>query len=84
MDIFQDKESPKVVDGEINLKDWDFSADGVVRLDGTWEFYWDELYEPDDFSKIDKLKKTNFFYVPKVWNFYTIDGEFLPGEGYGT
>ena len=29
---------PKVVDGTIDLADWDFAASGSVLLDGDWEF----------------------------------------------
>ena len=43
------KAPPKAVKGVLDLRDWDFGSsqdsgsDGIVKLDGEWEFYWEEF-----------------------------------------
>jgi len=43
------KNPPKAVKGVLDLRDWDFDpsagsgTDGIVKLDGEWEFYWEEF-----------------------------------------
>ena len=34
------KNIPKAVKGILDLSQWDFEKDGVINLDGEWEFYW--------------------------------------------
>ena len=40
------KKPPQAVDGVLDLSAWDFEKDGLVKLDGEWEFYWEQLLEP--------------------------------------
>jgi diguanylate cyclase (GGDEF)-like protein len=35
------QEQPKVKNGQLDLRHWDFTKDGTVRLDGSWDFFWD-------------------------------------------
>jgi hypothetical protein len=43
------KAPPKAVKGVLDLRDWDFDSsqdsgsDGIVKLGGEWEFYWEEF-----------------------------------------
>jgi adenylate cyclase len=43
------KTPPKAVKGVLDLRDWDFDStkgsgtDGIINLDGEWEFYWKEF-----------------------------------------
>lgn len=46
------KVSPVAKEGVIDLRGWDFRKDGVLELNGEWEFYGDKLLEPNDFSDI--------------------------------
>lgn len=79
------KKSPAAKNGILDLTNWDFEKDGIVTLDGEWEFYWNELLNYDDFHRDGNHYKPNgYFDVPNVWNKYSIDGEKLPGEGYAT
>jgi serine phosphatase RsbU (regulator of sigma subunit) len=63
------KEPPKAVNGLLDLTSWNFSKDGNVKLNGKWEFYWDQLLTPDDFNK-SKQKLTGYYYVPSFWTDY--------------
>lgn len=56
------KSSPIAKNGVIDLREWDFSKDGIVKLDGQWEFYNNELLEPRDFN--NKFLDKNYFNIP--------------------
>jgi len=43
------KSMPLAVNGLMDLRAWRFEEDGVVRLDGQWEFYPDKLLSHQDF-----------------------------------
>lgn len=74
-------EKPKANDGVINLSEYDFSENEIVKLDGDWEFYYNQLLAPKDFEKNHEYTFQEF---PKDWNKYTINEEKITGRGYGT
>ncbi|TGL57666.1 sensor histidine kinase [Leptospira sarikeiensis] len=61
-------ESPKVIRGSVDLREWSFQKDKTLALDGEWEFYWKEFLpikqNPDPKTKISP----RFAKVPAVWN----------------
>lgn len=71
-------------EGSIDLVNWDFKKDGVVSLDGEWEFYWNQLLTYEDFHKEAPIKPDGYFKVPSVWNNYKLNGDSLPENGYAT
>ena len=75
---------PKAVNGHLDLTQWDFEKNGSVKLDGQWEFYWNELLEPKDFNQNNPPTKTGLFKVPSSWNGYLVEGKKLTGHGYAT
>jgi len=77
------KKEPQVINGVLDLSDWDFEQDGPVRLDGEWEFYWKQLLVYDDFRKESQVS-SGYISVPSVWNNYIVNHEQLPGDGYAT
>ena len=66
------------------MTNWDLEEDGVIRLDGEWEFYWEQLLEPVDFTNGPSPKMTGFINVPSVWNKYKVNKAKLGGDGYTT
>ena len=74
---------PAAIGGELDLSNWKFENYGSVDLDGDWEFYWNELYSPQDFA-LRKTKSPELYHVPSLWNNRVIDGEKVSGEGYAT
>ena len=52
---------PKVIQGILDLRNWDLARDGPVRLDGDWAFYWDASR-----SSITQTK-SEFIRVPGTW-----------------
>lgn len=76
---------PKAVGGVLDLSEWDFETQGIISLDGEWEFYWHKLLTKEDFSNQQKLiVPDSIVHIPDVWNNYEVDGERLPGMGYAT
>ncbi|MFC1617256.1 response regulator [Candidatus Margulisiibacteriota bacterium] len=74
---------PKTVKGVLDLRDWDFEKDGIVNLDGEWEFYWKEKLGPRDFANKTNKIKPDYVKVPSIWNNYQINGK-LKSYGYAT
>ncbi len=54
------------VKGILDIKNHSFFSDGNVRLDGEWEFYWDQLLDSDDI-KNGKGNLTSYITVPSMW-----------------
>ena len=43
-----EKNTPLAVNGVLDLRNWDFKKDGMIKLDGEWEFYDNELLLPKE------------------------------------
>lgn len=80
----EQKIEPTAVQGVLDLTGWDFEIDGIVNLEGEWEFYWEQLLTSSDFSSESRLPKGQHVLVPNVWTDYQEDGEDYPGDGYAT
>ena len=52
---------PKVIQGVLDMRNWDLARDGPVRLDGDWAFSWDASR-----SSITQAK-SEFIHVPGTW-----------------
>jgi class 3 adenylate cyclase len=65
----------------LDLRGWDFEKDGIVRLDGDWEFYWKQFLKSADF---DTVKKKHYIFVPGSWKGYKWKNDQLSGHGYAT
>jgi len=75
---------PVVSNGYLDLSSWDFDKDGIINLNGEWEFYWNKLYTPEDFNNNAVDSKPYYLQVPGVWNTLLVDSNNLPGQGFGT
>lgn len=71
----------EVKEGVLDLRQYNFQEQGIVKLSGDWEFYWNELFAPEDLKNQPK----DFFAFPKVWNnSQTTSGLELNNTGYAT
>lgn len=61
-----------------------FPNNKLLKLDGNWEFYWDELYTPEDFRGDTFQQSPLIVDVPNTWSTYILGGENLPMMGYAT
>ena len=75
---------PLACQGYLNLNNWDFSSDGVVALNGEWEFYWQELISPGSFDKSGRYNKSSYFILPGRWDGKVINNKKQSGDGYAT
>jgi diguanylate cyclase (GGDEF)-like protein len=78
---FNTKNIPISHSGVISLDSWNFNQDGMINLDGDWEFYWNKFYEPKDFIN-GILESPTYITVPANWN-QLKDSEY-PRHGYAT
>ncbi len=46
---------PSAVAGELDARKWNPERQGNISLDGEWEFYWNQLLAPGDFSSSHPL-----------------------------
>ncbi|AIQ12253.1 hybrid sensor histidine kinase/response regulator [Paenibacillus durus] len=75
--------------GVLDLRKWDFQANGVVPLKGEWELYRDQLLTPESFqashSSSDKTPEpTGLVHVPGIWNSYMGSAGSRKATGYAT
>ncbi len=70
-----------VKNGTLDLSEWDFENGGNVKLDGDWEFYWDQIIMPEEFAG-SSPQMTGAYPVPVYWTKY--DGLTLPSKGDAT
>lgn len=59
----------------MDLRDWNFEQDGMIPLNGEWEFYWKHLFDPDQIEG----KTKEWIEVPKSWG-----SHHEQGNGYAT
>jgi len=63
------KPSPVAVNGAIDLSTWDFEEGGVIKLDGEWEFYPNELLSQEDIaSRAQPGPQPEIIQVPGSWS----------------
>lgn len=77
---------PVAVDGFLDLSGWNFETGGVVKLDGAWEFYWQQFLTPADITggAAPDIRPTGFLPVPGPWSGFRAGGTALPRDGYAT
>ena len=71
----------RVEKGIVDLSEINFGQRENYRLDGEWEFYWEQLLSDKD---IQNSKPDLYADIPDTWNHYEFNGENLPGQGYAT
>jgi signal transduction histidine kinase len=76
------KISPRAEKGVLDLRDWNFEKDGIVKLDGEWEFFWGETLSLREIENrkicsteteincksFDNEVKENLITIPRNWN----------------
>lgn len=70
----------------MDLSTWDYQQQKIIKLDGEWEFYWNQLLMPEHFIESSTVKPapTAWMEVPSRWNGKVIDGQPLPAFGSAT
>ena len=55
---------PRAEKGILDLREWDFSSDGIINLNGEWFFYWKKFIKPEN---IKSEKEVGYCSVPGSW-----------------
>lgn len=78
--------NPRVRHGVLDLSSWQQDQIDRMKLDGEWEFYWNQLLTPRDFKQanLTRPRYSTFQKVPSPWNGTIIDGKPLPAYGAAT
>lgn len=72
---------PRVINGTIDLRQWNFENKGEVKLDGSWLFFWNQLLTAE---QIKQANRADYFNLPSVWNDRSSVYEQLDGKGFAT
>ncbi|MEK3883669.1 histidine kinase [Paenibacillus sp. PL2-23] len=79
--VLQETSHP-MTQGAIYLSETDFDEEGVIALSGEWEFYWEQLLDPEQFLQgVDG--EVRYAKVPGTW-LQDLDGNSYGGKGYAT
>lgn len=81
--------NPVAHEGVMDLREWDFTRDGSVKLVGGWEFYRNQLLTPESFLEdrppgLPAPQLTSMAQVPGKWNRYIADKGATAVKGFGT
>jgi signal transduction histidine kinase len=79
-----DETAPVARRGVIDLSAVDMTRSAAVRLDGEWEFYWNQLLSPPDFHGARAPAATGYITLPDSWRGFNDNGKKLDGTGYAT
>lgn len=69
------------LEGTLDFSDLVFEENKVYKLEGQWEFYWNDLLDSND---LNSNINPHHIKVPKSWNGYNWNGKLLDGQGYAT
>lgn len=61
----QKENRPIAENGILDLTGWNFQKNGLIELNGEWEFYPNKLLNSEDFTNLTESK--NFINVPETW-----------------
>ena len=78
------KEPPIPKEGVLDLQTWNFETDGILPLDGEWEFYWNRFVSYEDLMKTDPPLSDGLILVPSFWNDKNVNSEVTGSFGYAT
>lgn len=76
--------APLAKKGILDLSDWNAERDGLIGLDGEWEFYWHQLYGPQDFVAGARSTLSGYLEAPGYWDGFEVESRKLTGIGFGT
>jgi len=81
--LFAKKEYP-IKKGTLDLTKIDTKSFSTIKLEGYWEFYWDQLLLPSDFTNSSLKLKPQYVKVPKSWTSYKKDNVKYSNNGIAT
>ncbi|MES9997076.1 ATP-binding protein [Desulfovibrio aminophilus] len=77
----QDRRPPRAEAGLLDLRGWDFEKDGVVPLNGQWEFLWGSAGPSDHRGPLNPGEPADHYSVPSLWGGPTALGRAVSPHG---
>lgn len=74
----------QVENGKLDLTETALSTGKSIKLDGHWQFFWNQLLEPGDFDDDSAGENGIFFQVPGYWNKSSNNASKFNTKGYAT
>ncbi|MFC2104716.1 7TM diverse intracellular signaling domain-containing protein, partial [Bacteroidota bacterium] len=74
----------QIKDGILGLELVNIEDMHNIKLQGEWEFYWNQLLKPKDFQDPENIPIHELVQVPKSWTSYRLIDEKLPNKGFAT
>jgi signal transduction histidine kinase len=81
--LFAKEYSKRAIKGTLDLREMKNSDHFLINLNGEWEFYWNKLLRPYDFSAA-KIRPEYYSEVPSYWTDYPADAIKTNRFGYAT
>ena len=75
---------PRAVAGILDLSGYTFEKNGLVALDGEWEFYWSRFIDPMSYQKPNPRLPDDHIVVPSFWNGHHLQNETIGATGFAT
>jgi signal transduction histidine kinase len=75
--------NPRAVHGVLDTSRYDFVQNGILELNGEWEFYWSQLLNPESFYGT-KPESARYIEVPKTWKNESVNDLQMSNYGYAT
>ena len=83
--IYNAQNNETAVKGYLDLSRYDFEEQGMLCLDGEWQFFYNRFIAPAKYGDLKAFNRPDLYMTPPtVWNYYKINGKPIPGFGYGT
>lgn len=83
-DISNHSSVPMANRGILNLSRLDLNGQGIIKLDGEWEFYDGQLLKIGDLASDKYVENKQYINVPDKWNNYDLNRNSPGAFGYGT
>ncbi|MFW5710753.1 MAG: adenylate/guanylate cyclase domain-containing protein [Spirochaetota bacterium] len=75
-------QSPHIRDGVLDLRTYSFEQQGPVKLDGQWEFFWNQLISPT--AEAQGSTAPFLMPLPGMWSDSSLSTSKISEYGYGT
>lgn len=84
LSVFSSESVPQPVKGILDLSGETITEKYRISLNGEWEFYWNKLLRPHNFSGHTSPRPDGYIKVPSYWTDADLPGIKTTGDGYAT
>ena len=81
--VLTTQNSSPLKEGVLDLSTYNWDSEGIIRLDGEWEFFWNKFVTEEEYTK-KSLPPDGTLRVPGEWNHFPKNNSTPKGFGYGT